>query len=142
MLLLGGFNYLFPNSIVNTGIIVTGTDNPSYSQNILNSMKNLVNNELALCKEITKINETVIRGNVEGVLDKINKNKVVLKGEFTLVLNSNHKKKKVFGDESIKNEIKKLLDKYSLTQTVQIVHKLSNISKNEIYKMALKQKND
>ena len=34
-----------------------------------------------------------------------------------------------------------LLKKYSLTETVQIVHKLSNISKKEVYKMALKIKN-
>ena len=33
--------------------------------------------------------------------------------------------------------IQSILKKFSLTETVEIVHKLSNISKKEIYKMAL-----
>jgi len=36
----------------------------------------------------------------------------------------------------------KILKKYTLTETVEIVHKLSNISKKDIYKMALEFKND
>ena len=36
----------------------------------------------------------------------------------------------------------KILKKYTLTETVEIVHKLTNISKKEIYKMTLELKND
>ena len=38
--------------------------------------------------------------------------------------------------------IRKLLRKFSLTDTVEIVHKIGNIGKNEIYREALEQKNE
>ncbi len=40
----------------------------------------------------------------------------------------------------MENEIKKLLEKFSLTDVVEIVHKISYIGKKEIYKKALKLK--
>ena len=47
----------------------------------------------------------------------------------------------IINDSTIK-QIKKLIKKYTLTETVEIVHKLSNISKKDIYQMTLKLKND
>ena len=38
--------------------------------------------------------------------------------------------------------INKLLDKFSLTDTVEIVHKIGNIAKKELYKKALEIKNE
>ena len=44
-------------------------------------------------------------------------------------------------DDKVEIEISKLLKKYSLTETVQIVHKLTEISKKDIYRKAIEIKN-
>ena len=41
-----------------------------------------------------------------------------------------------------KDIIRKLLKKFSLTDTVEIVHKIGNISKKELYKETLRAKNE
>ena len=95
-----------------------------------------------MCKDLTKINETIIRGNVKNILDKIINKEINLKGEFTLIIASEKRKRKETINDLIKKQTKKLIKKYTLTETVEIVHKLSNISKKDIYQMALKLKND
>ena len=105
-------------------------------------MKNSKDREIAVCKELTKINETIIRGNIKNIIDKIIDKKINLKGEFTLIIAGEKEgEENIINDSTIK-QIKKLIKKYTLTETVEIVHKLSNISKKDIYQMALKLKND
>ena len=103
---------------------------------------NSKNIEVAICKELTKINEVVFRGNVKNMIDKIIKNEINLKGEFTLVVGSDKTMFKKTINDKIRKQTLKILKKYTLTETVEIVHKLSSISKKDIYKMALKLKND
>ena len=100
------------------------------------------NTEVAICKELTKINEAVFRGNTKNMIDKITNKEINLKGEFTLVVRSNKTASKRTINDQIRKQTLKILKKYTLTETVEIVHKLSNISKNDIYKMALEIKND
>ena len=72
----------------------------------------------------------------------IRKKELNIKGEFTIVAkNIKGLEKKVFNLDTEK-QINKLLEKYSLTEVVKIVHKLTNISKNKIYAEALRIKND
>jgi len=70
------------------------------------------------------------------------KNKASLKGEFVIVVEGTSQKKlsTVNNIELYNKEIKKLLSKFSLTDVVEIVHKLTGITKNKIYKWALKLK--
>ena len=84
----------------------------------------------------------MFRGSVNEIICKIDDNTINQKGEFTIILaiSENNKKKSV--NETIKQETATLLKKYTLTETVEIVHKLSNISKKDIYKMALKLKDE
>ena len=103
---------------------------------------NSKNIEVAICKELTKINEAVFRGNVKNMIDKIVNNEINLKGEFTLVVGSDKTMSKRTINDKIRKQTLKILKKYTLTETVEIVHKLSNISKKDIYKMALELKND
>jgi len=105
-------------------------------------LKNSKNREIVLCKELTKINETIIRGNIKNIIDKIINKKINLKGEFTLIIAGLEKVVENIINDSIKKQTKKLIKKYTLTETVEIVHKLSNISKKDIYQMTLKLKND
>ena len=56
---------------------------------------NSKNREISICKEMTKINEAVFRGNAKNLIDKIITNKISLRGEFTLVIGNeetNYKK--------------------------------------------------
>ena len=106
------------------------------------SVKN-INRSIAVCKEITKKNEMVFRGDIKKIIENISFNKNNLRGEFVIVIAGIDKKttkKKLDGDISL--QISKLLKKFSLTEVVEIVHKLSDISKKEIYKTALLIKND
>ena len=103
---------------------------------------NSKNIEIAICKELTKINEAVFRGNAKDMIDKIMNNKINLRGEFTLVVGSDKTALKRTINDKIRKQTVKILQKYTLTETAEIVHKLSNISKKDIYKMALELKND
>ena len=103
---------------------------------------NSKNIEVAICKELTKINESVFRGTIKKMIDKITNKEINLKGEFTLIIGNNKKALKITIEDKIRKQALKILKKYTLTETVEIVHKLSNISKKDIYKMAIELKND
>ena len=105
-------------------------------------IKHSKDREIALCKELTKINEIIIRGSIKNIIDKIIDKEINLKGEFTLIIAGEKEEGRNIINDSIKKQTKKLIKKYTLTETVEIVHKLSNISKKDIYQMALKLKND
>tara|TARA_Y100000590_G_scaffold409758_1_gene502222 strand:- start:1316 stop:2131 length:816 start_codon:yes stop_codon:yes gene_type:complete len=110
----------------------------------LSSIRNLSKNrDIVLCKELTKINENIYRGKVDQIIQNITNKIINLKGEFTLIVGGEkHKPKENLPNKDLNIQISKLLKKYSLTETVQIVHKLSNISKKQIYNLALKNKNE
>ena len=118
---------------------ISGNRLKTFLESISQNSKNI---EIAVCKELTKINEMVFRDNVKNIIDKIINNKINLKGEFTLIVGSKENKQNRSISDIVKSQTSKLLKKYTLTETVEIVHKLSNISKKEIYKMTLNLKND
>ena len=97
---------------------------------------------ISICKEMTKKNERVFRGNPRDLIHILSENSNNYKGEFVVVIegNINHLNKKI--DKKTEEQITKLLKKFSLTDVVEIVHKLSSISKKEIYNSALLLKND
>jgi len=121
-----------------TVLFISGNRIVNFLQLVLQVQTNI---EIAICKELTKINEAVIRGGIKSVVKEFVEKKINLKGEFTLVLSSSEEKARII-DDTVKNLTLQLLKKYSLTEVVKIVHKLSNISKKEIYQMALKLTND
>jgi len=99
-----------------------------------------INRKIAVCKELTKKNEWVFRGYIKKIIDEINIDKSNLKGEFTLLIQGKEKKTKITIQTTTETQIKKLLKKFSLTEVVEIVHRLTDISKKEIYKKALQLK--
>ena len=104
--------------------------------------KLLVGREICLCKEISKLNEQIIKGKTDDMLKKLKEEKILLKGEFTLIVSGENKNKiKKISDQTTK-ELKTLLKKYNLTEAVKIVHSLTGISKKEIYQVAIDIKND
>ncbi|MDC0161655.1 16S rRNA (cytidine(1402)-2'-O)-methyltransferase [bacterium] len=107
--------------------------------------KKITDQKIAVCKELTKINEKVFIGSSSNVYYEFKKSSKNTLGEFVVVVEENMKnKKKSLYDLSpdIINIIHKLLDKFSLTDTVEIVHKIGNIGKKEIYKKALDIQNE
>ena len=99
-----------------------------------------INRKIAVCKELTKKNEWVFRGYIKKIIDEINIDKSNLKGEFTLLIQGKERKTKITIQTTTEEQIKKLLKKFSLTEVVEIVHRLTGISKKEIYKRALQLK--
>ena len=96
---------------------------------------------ISICKELTKVNEFVFRGTPNKVKVDILQKKENLKGEFVAVVERHSQKNQDFDEiELYKNELKKMISKFSLTDVVEIVHKFTKINKNNIYKCLLKLK--
>ena len=107
-------------------------------------VKEIIDRKVAVCKEITKLNEKVFLGTSQEVLDQFKESSKSSLGEFVVVIEGCAKSKKSTNEVSAEVivVIKKLLKKFSLTDTVEIIHKTVNIGKNEIYKKALEIQNE
>ena len=102
---------------------------PHKIKNTLNDLKSfLENRKIVLCRELTKIHEEYIRGNIDDVIKKIEKPK----GEFVIVIEKN--------DENIKEEKDDLLKKMTLDEHYTY-YKRMGIEKKEIIKKIAKDKN-
>ena len=106
--------------------------------------KEMTVRKIAICKEISKINERVFVGKPQDVLTSFNKSKKNSMGEFVVVVDGRDKPKNAPDKINIEKQaiIRKLLEKFSLTDTVEIVHKIGNIGKKELYKKALDIQNE
>jgi len=94
--------------------------------------------EIAICKELTKLNEHIFRGRTSEILEILSEEKNLFKGEFTLVVSGQIKKKSEKINKDINKILIKLLKKYNLTEVVKIVHSLTGISRKVIYQIAIK----
>ena len=112
------------------------------AKNLKKTIHNIIDfvgeREIAVCKEITKLNEHVFRGKTSKILKLLKDQKIILKGEFTLVVSGGIKKNSKKINDAIKRKIFELLKKYNLTETVKIVHSLTGISRKDIYQLAIK----
>ena len=100
--------------------------------------KELGERNISISKELTKINEKVFRGLGRNIKEIISKDKDFLKGEFVIVVEGKSSKKTNVSDlDNNLEEISNLLLKFSLTEVAQIVHKLTGITKNKVYKWLL-----
>ena len=106
--------------------------------------KEMIDRKIAICKEITKLNEKVFFGSSLEVLKKFKESSKNSLGEFVIVVEGDATSKISINEVSneMKYVIKKLLKKFSLTDTVDIVHKIVNIGKKDIYKKALEIQNE
>ncbi len=108
----------------------------------LECLENVIpDRSISICKELTKLNEFVFRGVSSKVKNSILKDKGNIKGEFVAVIDKQISKSQ--DSDKIyfyKDEIEKMIEKFSLTDIVEIVHKFTKINKNKIYKWLLKLK--
>ena len=102
--------------------------------------------KIVIARELTKMYEEIIRGNLSQVITEINTKEI--KGEITLVVQGGIKKKEngtidFLKDECIMQEyLKKLKNQgYSNKDIIKIAQEKLNIPKNLIYKKLLEMKN-
>jgi len=111
----------------------------------LETLKIVMNDrKVAICKEITKINERVFVGFSEEILKEFKQSSKNSLGEFVVVVEgvNNSKKSSVGINIETIGILKKLLKRFSLTDTVEIVHKIGSIGKKELYKKVLEIQNE
>jgi 16S rRNA (cytidine1402-2'-O)-methyltransferase len=96
--------------------------------------------KIVFCREISKIYEEFIRSNV----DDLKPFSSDLKGELTIVISENNYNKKNSKElnESVKINIKKMINKLSVKEIINIIKQNNDISKKEIYNYCLKLKNE
>jgi len=97
--------------------------------------KTLGNRDIVIAREITKQYEEYIRGTTE----ELSNTPLDLKGECVLLV-SGLKEEKTEIDETIKETMQDLLNHgYKLKEACQLLSKLKNINKNELYNHFIKQ---
>ncbi len=91
-----------------------------------------------LCREMTKLHEEFVRGNLSNILRSL-KNRPSIKGECTLLVARDEENKDV-SMEKVRKEIKKRLAsaKGSLSDIAKEIAKKYNLPKNRVYDEALK----
>jgi len=100
--------------------------------------KYFLDRKIVIAKEMTKIHEEFIRDKVE-LMKNLSEN---MKGELTVILSEKIKDKKVKKEinESVKIEIKKMIQRYSHKDVVEFISKKENLPKKIIYEYCLKLK--
>uniref|UniRef100_A0A7C3MJ20 Ribosomal RNA small subunit methyltransferase I n=1 Tax=Dictyoglomus thermophilum TaxID=14 RepID=A0A7C3MJ20_DICTH len=103
-------------------------------------LKIFPNSILCVCRELTKTFEKVYYGNIEKVIEEVNKDPYKEKGEYTIIVHRERKAKKDFKkdisieailfDELIKQDL-------SLKDAIEKVSKKLNIPKKEVYKASI-----
>ena len=94
--------------------------------------------ELIICRELTKLHESIYRGKITDV----NNFKFNLKGEVTVIISHKSEDEQEDLDESDKEKIKKLIQNKSIKDIVRIFSQEKNISKSKIYNYCLLIKNE
>lgn len=95
-------------------------------------LKILGNREISVIREISKIYEEVVRGNV----DKIIGSDITKKGEIVIVIEGAPDKKI---DIDVEEELMLMLDRgYSKKDSVKIVSEKYKLPRNEVYQLSLK----
>ena len=96
--------------------------------------------KILICREMTKFYEEYIRGDIEN----LEPFKSDPKGELTIVVSENIKKKNtsIVLNESDKKNIEKMIKKLSIKDITDLISQNSNVPKKEIYNYCLKLKNE
>ena len=108
---------------------------PHKMKNTLEDLKEILNNrKIVLAREITKIHEEFIRGNIEELTQKIDG----LKGEMILIIEGNKEKDNIENNELINMSLEEHYKYYEnqgldKKEIIKRIAKDRNVSKNEIY---------
>ncbi|MDO5754850.1 MAG: 16S rRNA (cytidine(1402)-2'-O)-methyltransferase [Tissierellia bacterium] len=96
---------------------------------------------MALCRELTKTHEEILRGRVEEICEISTKRQ--WKGEFVVIIDGDKEEEFNLGDEEIKTlilaEMKKGIRK---SQAVKLIAKTYHLNKNQCYELSLELENE
>jgi len=93
-------------------------------------------------RELTKLYETIYKGNLNELLIQFRKEKHNLKGEFVIIIEGVKKEQKNASNMEAENALRIMLNELSLNQSVKLVSQIFRMKKNEIYNLALGIKNN
>ena len=98
----------------------------------------LGNREVVVSRELTKVFEEILRGNVRKIIDSLQER--VIKGEITLVVAGKDEAPPRFSNEEIKVRFEKLHEDLELTtrDIVEIISRETGTSKRRVYRQVLK----
>ena len=91
---------------------------------------------VAICREITKIHESIYRGTLEEIMHLIKNNKIKFLGEFVLLFNT--RSSSIVDTELDEDFCRPFLDYLSPTDASKLIAKITSFSKKEVYKFLLK----
>lgn len=96
------------------------------------------NREVVVSRELTKVFEEILRGDVRKVMDSLQER--VLKGEITLVVEGKEKSPRQFSDKEIRIRVEKLREDLELTtrDIVGVISRETGLSKSKVYKEVLR----
>ncbi|HHX93732.1 MAG TPA: 16S rRNA (cytidine(1402)-2'-O)-methyltransferase [Tenericutes bacterium] len=102
---------------------------PHRIQNTLELIKDIMGNrKVSICRELTKLHEEIIRGNISDILENLE----TIKGEIVIVLEG--KQEIIEKDIDYISEIKRLIKKgYSEKDAIKEISEKYNLKKNDIY---------
>ena len=103
---------------------------------LLDIYESFGNRNVCLCRELTKLHEEFIRGTLE---ELTNVDEQTLKGEMVLVVEGAKKENIVYEDKDLINLINEEIKRgSSLKEACLEVSKLTNIKKNQLYQLMVK----
>jgi len=128
--------------LINIDATLIWYESPKRLLGFLKDLKLVFGNRKAvIVKELTKLYEEIIRGDLFNLISEIEKRKK-LKGEYVIVLEKPVISKIKFVNDDIKNQINMLLKTKTLRSVVEILVNKTNLPKNIIYNAALEIKNN
>jgi 16S rRNA (cytidine1402-2'-O)-methyltransferase len=108
-------------------------ESPHRIEKTLKLMLNILGNRnIALCRELTKKHEEIIRGNIEDILNIID----TIKGELVIIVEGSHelKQEDVLYEQSIKDHVDEFINNgLSTKDAIKEVAKLRKLNKNAVY---------
>ena len=103
-------------------------------------LQGLGNRKIALCRELTKMYEQVIRTTISGAIEYFETTEP--KGEFVVMIAPPDNKENIFSSEAVADLLREKMQSVSLKSAVKEVAQISGLNKNEVYDLALRIKND
>jgi 16S rRNA (cytidine1402-2'-O)-methyltransferase len=97
--------------------------------------------EAAICKELTKLHETVTRGRLDALAAELSQSETP-KGEFVVVVAPPAEDADEPSDEKIEEQLGKALKLESFRDAVRSVAEVLNVSRARVYELGLKLKRD
>ena len=100
---------------------------------LLKLQEDVISNKrkIAICREMTKVHEEIIRGDLESILQRIVSGSITLKGEIVIVVERIGTDSNEFAlNDEVRNEV---LKKLSPSEAAKLISLMTNHKRRDIY---------